>query len=201
MSRSWNLCFWSLKRFGRFEAIASLDAYQITNYQILQKFIFYYLIFEEFTKEFLNQGFSHFLSRQARLKGLFNFSKLYPLGYQVFQMVPKWKEVSIEMDSFLTMVTNSFENPVIKAWKHFFYHFFALTLWSWHLFPFLEISTKFIMTKGVQNKFIHFMQMFTSKQSLHFSRSTFTNENIHKQKTAPSWSVILMLLMTINKLF
>ena len=55
------------------------------------------------------------------------------------------------------------------------------------------------MTKGVQNEFIHFMQMLTSKQSLHFSRSAFTNENIHKQNTTPSWSVILMLLMTINK--
>ena len=45
------------------------------------------------------------------------------------------------------------------------------------------MSTKFIMTKDVQNKFIHFMQILTSKQSLHFSRSAFTNENIHKQKT------------------
>ena len=32
-SWSWDLCFWSLKRFGRFEAVESLDAYQITNYQ------------------------------------------------------------------------------------------------------------------------------------------------------------------------
>ena len=29
--------FWSLKRFGRFEAVASLDAYQITNYQFSKK--------------------------------------------------------------------------------------------------------------------------------------------------------------------
>ena len=36
-SRSWNLCFWSLKRFGKFEAVASLDSYQITNYQFLSK--------------------------------------------------------------------------------------------------------------------------------------------------------------------
>ena len=32
-----DLCFWSLKRFGRFKAVASLDAYQITNYQFLSK--------------------------------------------------------------------------------------------------------------------------------------------------------------------
>ena len=31
------LCFWSLKRFGKLEAVASLDAYQITNYQFLSK--------------------------------------------------------------------------------------------------------------------------------------------------------------------
>ena len=59
------LVFWSLEGFGRFEAIASLDAYQITKYQNLQKFIFCYLIFEEIEKEFLNHGFSHFLPRQT----------------------------------------------------------------------------------------------------------------------------------------
>ena len=32
-----DLCFWSLKMFGRFEAVASLDAYQITNYQFPSK--------------------------------------------------------------------------------------------------------------------------------------------------------------------
>ena len=31
-SWSWDLWFWSLKRFDKFEAVASLDAYQITNY-------------------------------------------------------------------------------------------------------------------------------------------------------------------------
>ena len=37
-SRSWNLCFWSLKRFGFWlEAVASLDACQITDYQFLSK--------------------------------------------------------------------------------------------------------------------------------------------------------------------
>ena len=33
VSRFWDLYFWSLKGFGRLEAIASLDAYQITKYQ------------------------------------------------------------------------------------------------------------------------------------------------------------------------
>ena len=37
VSRFWDLYFWSLKEFGRFKAIASLDAYQITNYQFPSK--------------------------------------------------------------------------------------------------------------------------------------------------------------------
>ena len=46
------------KEFGRLEAIASLDAYRITKFQILQNiFLCYYLIFEEFEKEFLSQNF------------------------------------------------------------------------------------------------------------------------------------------------
>ena len=53
-----DLCFWSLKRFGRFEAVVSLDAYQITNYQFPSKLIiFCCLISEEFENKFLNQEF------------------------------------------------------------------------------------------------------------------------------------------------
>ena len=52
------ILFCSLKRFGRFETVASLNAYQITKYQFFQKLvIFCCLIFEEFEKEFLNQEF------------------------------------------------------------------------------------------------------------------------------------------------
>ena len=37
-SRSWDLCFWSLKRFGFWlEAVTSFDACQITNYQFSSK--------------------------------------------------------------------------------------------------------------------------------------------------------------------
>ena len=34
------ILFCSVKMFGRFETVESLDAYQIINYQFLQKFIF-----------------------------------------------------------------------------------------------------------------------------------------------------------------
>ena len=37
VSRFWDLYFWPLKGFGRFKAVASLDAYQITNYQFPSK--------------------------------------------------------------------------------------------------------------------------------------------------------------------
>ena len=37
VSRFWDLYFWSLKGFGRFKVVASLDAYQITNYQFPSK--------------------------------------------------------------------------------------------------------------------------------------------------------------------
>ena len=59
VSGFWDLYFWSFKGFGRFEAIASLDAYQITKYQTLQKLIIFLL--SDFRrireKEFLNQEF------------------------------------------------------------------------------------------------------------------------------------------------
>ena len=53
VSRFWDLYFWLLKGFGRFEAIASLDAYQITICQTFQKLIiiFFCLIFKKFEKK------------------------------------------------------------------------------------------------------------------------------------------------------
>ena len=45
------------KGVGRFEAVASLNAYQITKYQVLQKLIiFCFLVSEEFEKEILKSG-------------------------------------------------------------------------------------------------------------------------------------------------
>ena len=43
------------------------------------------------------------------------------------------------------------------------------------------------------------MQMLTSKQSLHFSRSTFTNESVHNKKLPLVDPFVLMLLMTVDK--
>ena len=41
VSRSWGLCFWSSMGFDRLETVASLDAYQITNFSFFQKLIIF----------------------------------------------------------------------------------------------------------------------------------------------------------------
>ena len=129
------------------------------------------------------------------------FFKIVPLGAlkSFIQKISRRKGVFIEVGLLPTLITNSFEN-LFKNLETFLFIIFIifLTLWSWNLFPSLEISAKFVMTKGVQNKFIHFMQMLTSKQCLYFLKNIFTNENIHN-KTARSWSFILMLLVSVDK--
>ena len=67
VSRFWDLYFWSLKGFGRFEAVASLDAYQITNYQFPSKA--HHFLLSDFQrireKEFLKKEFYSQLPEQA----------------------------------------------------------------------------------------------------------------------------------------
>ena len=60
------------KGFGRLEAIGSSNAYQITEYQILQKIIFC-PISKIFAREVLNLEFYYLLPRQVWSHGLFNF--------------------------------------------------------------------------------------------------------------------------------
>ena len=49
--------FWSLKRFGRFKVIASLDGYQITNYQFpLKTYHFLLLDFRRIREEVSKSG-------------------------------------------------------------------------------------------------------------------------------------------------
>ena len=134
------LVFWSLKRFGRFEAVASLDAYQITNYQFPSKtHHFYCLIFAEFEK-FLKQEFYGRLPEQAWSKDSFDLSKIMPLGAprSLIQMVPKMKG-SVYRGGFITNNNHQFfQDPKSNIWTTF--SFFALTLWSWNLFLFRTIS-------------------------------------------------------------
>ena len=90
---------------------------------------------------------------------------------------------SVYRDGFITNSNHQFFRKSIQKLGNIFLSFFLHWLFDHEIIPLLEVSAKFITTKGVQNKSIHFMQMLTSKQSLHFSRNAFINENIHKQKT------------------
>ena len=123
------------KGLGRFEAIASLDAYQITKYQIL--LLDFWRIQE---KEFLNQEFYGQLLEQAWSKGSFDFSKIVPLGVprSLIQMISKRKGVFIGMHLLPTVITNSFKIQNQTFEKHF--HFCVLILWSWNLSLFRNIS-------------------------------------------------------------
>ena len=108
--------FWSLKRFGRFEAIASLDAYQIIHYQFLSKTHHFFVSWfsKNSRNKFLNQEFYGQFPEQAWSNGLFDFSKSCPSGHQGFQKIPKWKKVFVKIDWLLTMITNHFEIPVVQ---------------------------------------------------------------------------------------
>ena len=149
----------------------------------LQKLIiFCCLIFKEFEKKFLNQEIYGQLSEQAWSKGSFDFLKIIPLGAPrlFIQMLPKWKEVFIRMDSLLTMITNSFKSPVIQKLENIFYFFiFIFCTKAYSLFK--NIS-KIKMTKisGTQIHLFHanadIKRMFTS------FKSAFKNGSIHEQK-------------------
>ena len=107
------------------------------------------------------------------------FFKIVPLGAPRFSKDSKMEE-SIYQDGLTTNNDHqSFWNPRCSKLGNIFI-FFALTLWSQNLFPFFKNIDKIQNDKDVWNqKFIHFMQMLTLKQSLHLSK---VYENIHDQK-------------------
>ena len=87
------ILFCSLKRFGRFKAVASLDAYQITNYQFLQKFIFSFAWFSKNLREFANQESYGQCLRRCDQMVYWIFSKSCLSVHQGFQKIPKWESV------------------------------------------------------------------------------------------------------------
>ena len=122
MSRSWDFCFLLLKRFGRFEAVASLDAYQIDNYQFPSKTCHFFccLIFEEFEKEFLNRDFmANYLNRRDQNIHLV-FKRMCPMEHQ--GLLFKWFQGKNEcLLGLLAMTTNSFENSITKNLETFIF--------------------------------------------------------------------------------
>ena len=108
------------------------------------------------------------------------FKRMCPIEHQ--DLLFKWFQGENEcLLGLPTMITNSFENPITKNLETFFLSFFCTDFMIMTFIPLFRNVNKIHNDKGVQNKFIHFMQMLTSKQSLHFSKSAFTNENIHNK--------------------
>ena len=84
-SRSWDLCFWSLKRFGRFEAVASLDAYQITNYQFPSKTHHFLLPdFRRIREEISKSGILWPIAWAGVIQRFILLFKILPLGARSF---------------------------------------------------------------------------------------------------------------------
>ena len=147
-----------------------------------QKLIIFLLLdFRRIRKEVSKSGILWSIAWADVIKRFIWFFKVVPFGAprSLIQMVSKRNGVFIEMDLLPIVITNSFkiQNQIFERHFHFFW------LYDHKIYSFLEPSAKFVMIKGIQNKFIHFMQILTSKQSLHFSKGTFTNEHIHNQKT------------------
>ena len=95
------ILFCSLKRFGRFETVASFDAYQITKYQFFFKKQNRHFLLPDFRRireiSFYREFYGQ-MPEQVWSKGLFDFSKSCPLGYHIFiQTISQWKEAFIRI--------------------------------------------------------------------------------------------------------
>ena len=111
------------------------------------------------------------------------FSKIMPLGASrsFVQMFSKWKE-SVYRDGFITNSNHQFfPDPKSNFWKTF--SFFFQWLYDHEIYSFLETSARFLMTKAYK------ISLFISckcwhQNNVYISRkSTFTDDNIHNQKT------------------
>ena len=91
------------------------------------------------------------------------------------------------MDWLLTMITNHFEIPIVQSLETFSF-FFCTNFMITKFIPSFFYIGKIQNDKDVWNqKFIHFMQMLTLKQSLHLSK---VYENIHDQKDKQKLSLV-----------
>ena len=112
---SWfqDLCFWSLKRFGRFEAVVSFNAYQIANYQFPSKTHHFLLLdFRRIREEVSKSVILWPIAWVGVIKKFIWFFKIVPFEAprSLIQMVSKRNGVFIEVGLLSTLITNSFEN-------------------------------------------------------------------------------------------
>ena len=126
------------------------------------------------------------------------FQNRAPWGTKVFYLNGSIVKKNVCQDGLITNNDyQSLRDPRYSKLENIFiFHFLALKF-----IPSLKISTKFRMTKCLKHKSIYFMHMLTLKQGLHLSKvhsemKIFMNKS---KETAPNWSFILMLLMTIDK--
>ena len=146
---------------------------------------FYCLIFKEFEKKFLNQEFYGQLPEQAWSKGSFDFSKIMLLRApkSLIQMVSKWKG-SVYRDGFITNSNHQFfPDPKSNVWKKNFIFIFFQWLYDHENYSFLETLARFLMTKTLKTSLFISCKCWHQSSVYIFSKSTFTNENIHDQKT------------------
>ena len=89
VSLFWDLYFWSLKKFGRFEAIASLYVYQITKYQTLQNSFFLLIDFWRIRERASESEILSFIAKTGMIKEfIWFFQNRAPRGTKVFLF--KW---------------------------------------------------------------------------------------------------------------
>ena len=127
-SRSRDLCFWSLKRFGKFKVVASFDAYQITNYHFPSKTHHFLLSdFRRIREEVSKSGILWPIAWAGVIKRFIWFFRIVPLGAprSLILMVSKRKRVFVEMDSSPTVITKSFKIQNQTFEKYFHFHFFV----------------------------------------------------------------------------
>ena len=171
--------FCSLKGFGRLEAIASLDAYQISKpYKNLSFFIAWFL--KNSRKRVSKSGVLRPIAWAGVIKKfIWFFKNCAPRGTEISYSNGFKTKGSVYRDGF---ITNS--NPqFFQLFEKYFHFHFLRWLYGHDIYSFLETSARFRMTKCLKHKSIYFMHMLTLKQGWHFSKNIFTNENIHDQKT------------------
>ena len=120
------ILFCSLKRFGRFETVASLDAYQISVFSKTHHHFFLLPDFQRIRERDSESGILGPIAWVGMIKRFIRFFKIVPFGAPrlFIQMVQGENECLLGLP---IMTTNSFENPITKNLETFFY-FFALTL-------------------------------------------------------------------------
>ena len=94
---------------------------KLPNFRSYKTHFFCCLIFEEFENDFWIKNFiACCLGRHDQR--VYLIFKIVPLGAPkpFIQIIPKWNEAFVGIDSLLTMITNSFKDPFIQKLGNIF---------------------------------------------------------------------------------